>query len=238
MSDPSGRVTRIGKTTNRVATEEELSKFILREGLPPRREDSSSGGKGKKKKKGKKGKKEAYSPASLKATCVERIADHFETLPYLDKIPDDHVVDFYNRVSPALDIVQASKSIADENYWKRRAEGEALFDGVHVDLSEYGQLWKRLYFERALHRALKKVGEVEAEDGDDTKERQALEHLLKAAKGFVWVLELEEGCADIDPKLLLKKLSNLAVLKLTYGVKKVRVRWEGGHCALNHLFHR
>lgn len=209
------RVVRIGKRTDRVATDEELTKFQLRERLAKSAgEEEERAGKGR---KGGKAKRPQFSPASLKSTCVDHIAANFEELPHVDRIPADHLVQFYSGISASVDIFQAAKSIADENYWKRRAEREGVVDALHVDLAQHGQLWKRLYFERAVKRALEDPSVVESRE-----QRQAsFQHLLKAARDFVWVLELEQACADIDARLLLKRLSNLSVLKLTYGVKKV-----------------
>lgn len=103
-------VCRIGKRTDQIAVEERIRVFNTGEvhsspgSIPP---------------------KTSQIP-SLTSKCVDAIADNFNKLQTLENIPVNHLIQFYSRVSETIPVRLAALHIADENYWKRRAELEGL----------------------------------------------------------------------------------------------------------------
>lgn len=154
---------------------------------------------------------------TLLEKCAKVIAANFQKFPVIDGIPTHHRSKVLAKLATDMDITISSKHIHSEEYWKR-----CCVDGkkwTNCLLSEHGFNWKQLFFEKNLQELLETY---------DPK-LQTLESLvakIKASQDYMFSLTVTQLLAHPDLSILFDNLRNLSSLSLTYGVKRLRLRYN------------
>ncbi|KFU99940.1 T-complex-associated testis-expressed protein 1, partial [Pterocles gutturalis] len=179
----------------------------------------------------------------LTELCLQHIAHNFEKNPILDRLLPEHRRKVLDRLSTGLPLAVTANLISDENYWKRCCTGR----WQACDISNYGESWKRMFFERHLENILKCF------IPNTTDPNQVLE-LIPLCKDYVRKLEVDQflppvqvdqkeesddlsdsesdfefGKAPVhhyDLGALITALPHLEELHLTYGVKGCGMNFE------------
>ncbi|KAM6270348.1 dynein regulatory complex subunit 5 [Spheniscus humboldti] len=179
----------------------------------------------------------------LTELCLQHIVHNFEKNPILDCLLPEHQRKVLDRLSTGLPLAVTANLISDEDYWKR-----CCTDRWQVcDISNYGDSWKRMFFERHLENILKCF------IPNTTDPNQVLE-LIPLCKDYVWKLEVDQflppvkvdqkeerddisdtgsdfGLGEVsvhhyDLGVLITALPHLEELHLTYGVKDCGMNFE------------
>ncbi|KAI5090711.1 T-complex-associated testis-expressed protein 1 isoform X2 [Silurus meridionalis] len=178
---------------------------------------------------------------SLTQLCLDHIVQHFEDNPILEELPPKHKASVLLKLPTTLPLTTTANLISDEDYWKRCC----LKRWRLCDVSEYGNSWKRMFFECHLENI------IEHYVPDVTDNNSVLE-LVPLCRDFVKRLRIsqllppvkepevfeendsvdsvsnpEEASLDhFDFRILLDKLTNLNELQLVYGVKNCGMNFE------------
>ncbi|XP_009635520.1 dynein regulatory complex subunit 5 [Egretta garzetta] len=179
----------------------------------------------------------------LTELCLQHIVLNFEKNPILDRLLPEHQRKVLDRLSTGLPLAVTANLISDEDYWKR-----CCTERWHVcDISNYGDSWKRMFFERHLENILKRF------IPNTTDPNQVLE-LIPLCKDYVRKLEVDQflppvqedqkeerddlsdtgsdfGFGEVsmhhyDLGVLITALPHLEELHLTYGVKDCGMNFE------------
>ncbi|NXY02848.1 DRC5 protein, partial [Pteruthius melanotis] len=179
----------------------------------------------------------------LTELCIQHIVHNFEKNPILNYLLPEHQRKVVDRLSTSLPLTVTANTVSHEDYWKR-----CCIERWQVcDVSNYGDSWKRMFFERHLENILKFF------IPNTTDPQQVLE-LIPLCKGYVRKLEIDqflpplrldqkeesndltdtEEDADFseaythhyDLKNLITALPHLEELHLTYGVKSCGMNFE------------
>ncbi|XP_005043296.1 PREDICTED: T-complex-associated testis-expressed protein 1 [Ficedula albicollis] len=179
----------------------------------------------------------------LTELCLQHIAHNFQNNPILScLLPEDQkkVVDM---LSTSLPLTVTANTVSHEDYWKRCCKERWQV----CDVSNYGDSWKRMFFERHLEDILKFF------IPNTTDPNEVLE-LIPLCQGYVRKLEIDqflpplrvdhkEESSDLsdtedeaelgevymhhyDLKHLITALPHLEELHLTYGVKTCGMNFE------------
>ncbi|XP_027743488.1 dynein regulatory complex subunit 5 [Empidonax traillii] len=179
----------------------------------------------------------------LTELCLQHIVHNFEKNPILNYLLPKHQRKVLDRLSTGLPLAVTANLVSDEEYWKRCCTERWQL----CDVSNYGDSWKRMFFERHLENILKCF------TPNTTDPKQVLE-LIPLCKGYVRKLEIdqflppvkvdqkeerddlsdagsdfESGEASVqhyDLKDLITALPHLEELHLTYGVKDCGMNFE------------
>jgi len=160
------------------------------------------------------------SPAdeTLMMKAARVISSNFQRNPQdMDLIPKRCREKVLELLPTNLDIKISSKRVHSEKYWKRCCEERWKGNCVK---SLHGNTWKQTYFERYLQDLLETF---DPKRGDDDG---ALRENVKASKDFVFSLKITQLLAHPDLSLIFDNLQNLSDLTLTYGVKRLRMRYD------------
>ncbi|NXN91563.1 DRC5 protein, partial [Rhinopomastus cyanomelas] len=88
----------------------------------------------------------------LTELCLQHIIHNFEKNPILDGLLPEHQRKVLDRLSTSLPVAVTANVISDEDYWKR-----CCTECWQVcDISNHGDSWKRMFFERHLENFLKR----------------------------------------------------------------------------------
>ncbi|NXB21619.1 DRC5 protein, partial [Rhagologus leucostigma] len=179
----------------------------------------------------------------LTELCLQHIVHNFERNPILNYLLPEHQRKVVDRLSTSLPLTVTANIVSHEEYWKR-----CCIERWQVcDISNYGDSWKRMFFERHLENILKFFVP------NTTDPKQVLE-LIPLCKGYVRKLEIDqflppvrvdqkedsndltdtEEDADFieaythhyDLRDLITALPHLEELHLTYGVKRCGMNFE------------
>ncbi|NWV93021.1 DRC5 protein, partial [Machaerirhynchus nigripectus] len=179
----------------------------------------------------------------LTELCLQHIVHNFEKNPILNYLLPEHQRKVVDRLSTSLPLTVTANIVSHEDYWKR-----CCIERWQVcDVSNYGDSWKRMFFERHLENFLKFF------TPNTTDPKQVLE-LIPLCKGYVRKLEIDqflppvrvdqkeesndladtEEDADFNEaythhynlKDLITALPHLEELHLTYGVKSCGMNFE------------
>ena len=163
--------------------------------------------------------------------------------PILDHLLPEHQRKVLDRLSTGLPLAVTANLISDEDYWKRCCTERWQV----CDISNYGDSWKRMFFERHLENILKCF------IPNTTDPNQVLE-LIPLCKDYVRKLEVDQflppvqvdqkeerddlsdtgsdfGFGEVsmhhyDLGVLITALPHLEELHLTYGVKDCGMNFE------------
>lgn len=162
--------------------------------------------------------------------------------PILDHLLPEHQRKVLDRLSTGLPLTVTAHLISDEDYWKRCCTERWQV----CDISNYGDSWKRMFFERHLENILKCF------IPNTTDPNQVLE-LIPLCKNYVRKLEVDQFLPPVqedqnerddvsdtgsdfgfskvsmhhyDLGLLITALPQLEELHLTYGVKDCGMNFE------------
>ncbi|NXY58381.1 DRC5 protein, partial [Callaeas wilsoni] len=179
----------------------------------------------------------------LTELCLQHIVHNFEKNPILNYLLPEHQRKVVDRLSTSLPLTVTANIVSHEDYWKRccMERWEAC------DVSNYGDSWKRMFFERHLENILKFF------IPNTTDPKQVLE-LIPLCKGYVRKLEIDQflpplrvdqkeesnDLSDTEDnaefcevythhyylKDLITALPHLEELHLTYGVKSCGMNFE------------
>ncbi|XP_054136207.1 dynein regulatory complex subunit 5 [Melozone crissalis] len=87
----------------------------------------------------------------LTELCLQHIAHNFENNPILNDLLPEHQKKVVERLSTSLPLSVTANRVSHEEYWKR-----CCMERWQVcDVSNYGDSWKRMFFERHLENILK-----------------------------------------------------------------------------------
>ncbi|NWI90037.1 DRC5 protein, partial [Pitta sordida] len=179
----------------------------------------------------------------LTELCLQHIVHNFEKNPILDRLLPAHQRKVVDRLSTGLPLAVTANLVSDEEYWKR-----CCIERWQVcDVSNYGDSWKRMFFERHLENILKCF------IPNITDPNQVLE-LIPLCKDYVWKLEVDQFLPPVqvdqkeerddlsdtgsdtefgevpmqhyDLRDLITALPHLEELHLTYGVKDCGMNFE------------
>ncbi|XP_074945263.1 dynein regulatory complex subunit 5 [Phalacrocorax aristotelis] len=179
----------------------------------------------------------------LTELCLQNIVHNFKKNPILDRLLPEHQRKVLDRLSTGLPLAVTANLISDEDYWKR-----CCIERWQVcDISNYGDSWKRMFFERHLENLLKCF------IPNTTDPNQVLE-LIPLCKDYVRKLEVDQflppvqedqkeerddlsvtgsdfGFGEVsmhhyDLGDLITALPHLEELHLTYGVKDCGMNFE------------
>ncbi|NXE01931.1 DRC5 protein, partial [Chaetorhynchus papuensis] len=179
----------------------------------------------------------------LTELCIQHIIHNFEKNPILNYLLPEHQRKVVDRLSTSLPLAVTANIVSHEDYWKR-----CCIERWQVcDVSNYGDSWKRMFFERHLENILKFF------TPSTTDPKEVLE-LIPLCKGYVRKLEIDqflppvrvdekEESDDLDDteedanfseaythhynlKDLITALPHLEELHLTYGVKSCGMNFE------------
>ncbi|NXY15060.1 DRC5 protein, partial [Atrichornis clamosus] len=179
----------------------------------------------------------------LTELCLQHIVHNFQKNPILDRLLPEHQRKVVDRLSTSLPLAVTANLVSDEDYWKR-----CCIERWQVcDVSNYGDSWKRMFFERHLENILKFF------IPNTTDPKQVLE-LIPLCKGYVRKLEIDQFLPPLrvdrkeerndlsdtesdselskisthhyDLRDLITALPHLEELHLTYGVKGCGMNFE------------
>ncbi|NXU19492.1 DRC5 protein, partial [Pardalotus punctatus] len=179
----------------------------------------------------------------LTELCLQHIVHNFEKNPILNYLLPEHQRKVVDRLPTSLPLSVTANIVSHEDYWKRRC----LERWQVCEISNYGDSWKRMFFERHLENILKFFVP------NTTDPNQVLE-LIPLCKDYVRKLEInqflppvrvdqkeerndladKEDDAELsevythhyDLKDLVTALPHLEELHLTYGVKGCGMNFE------------
>ncbi|XP_013799260.1 dynein regulatory complex subunit 5 [Apteryx mantelli] len=179
----------------------------------------------------------------LTELCLQHIIRNFEKNPIMDHLLPEHQRKVLDKLSTGLPLTVTANLIHDEDYWKRCCTQHWQV----CDVSNYGDSWKRMFFERHLENILKSF------IPNITDPNQVLE-LIPLCKEYVWKLEVDQflppvkldqkeeeddfsdsgrdfGLSEVsmhhyDLGVLITALPHLEQLNLTYGVKDCGMNFE------------
>ncbi|NWV54682.1 DRC5 protein, partial [Daphoenositta chrysoptera] len=179
----------------------------------------------------------------LTELCIQHIVHNFEKNPILNYLLPEHQKKVVDRLSTSLPLTVTANIVSHEDYWKRRC----IERWQVCDVSNYGDSWKRMFFERHLQNILKFFIPY------TTDPKEILE-LIPLCKGYVRKLEIDQFlpplCVDqeeesndltdteeddalneaythhYDLKDLITALPHLEELHLIYGVKSCGMNFE------------
>ncbi|NWV85398.1 DRC5 protein, partial [Dasyornis broadbenti] len=178
----------------------------------------------------------------LTELCLQHIVHNFENNPILNYLLPEHQRKVVDRLSTSLPLTVTANIVSHEDYWKRRC----IERWQVCEVSNYGDSWKRMFFERHLENILKFF------IPNTTDPKQVLE-LIPLCKGYVRKLEIDQflppvrdqkeesndltdtkGDAEFSEvythhynlKDLITALPHLEELHLTYGVKGCGMNFE------------
>ncbi|XP_041878889.1 dynein regulatory complex subunit 5 [Corvus kubaryi] len=179
----------------------------------------------------------------LTELCIQHIVHNFEKNPILNYLLPEHQRKVVDRLSTSLPLTVTANIVSHEDYWKR-----CCIERWQVcDVSNYGDSWKRMFFERHLENILKFF------IPSTTDPKKVLE-LVPLCKGYVRKLEIDQFLPPVrvdekeesndladteedanfneaythhyDLKDLITALPHLEELHLTYGVKSCGMNFE------------
>ncbi|KGL76825.1 T-complex-associated testis-expressed protein 1, partial [Tinamus guttatus] len=179
----------------------------------------------------------------LTELCLQHIIHNFEKNPVIDRLLPEHQRKVLDKLSTGLPLTVTANLIHDEDYWKRCCTQRWKVCVV----SNYGNSWKRMFFERHLENILKCfIPNV-------TDPNQVLE-LIPLCREYVWRLEIDQFLPPVmldqkeeeedfddsgsdfelnevsvhhyDLGPLITALPHLEELNLTYGVKDCGMNFE------------
>ncbi|NXO15715.1 DRC5 protein, partial [Oriolus oriolus] len=179
----------------------------------------------------------------LTELCIQHIVHNFEKNPILNYLLPEHQRRVVDRLSTSLPLTVTANIVSHEDYWKR-----CCIERWQVcDVSNYGDSWKRMFFERHLENIVKFF------IPNTTDPKQVLE-LIPLCQGYVRKLEVNQFLPPLrvdqkeesnDPddteedadfseaythhyslKNLITALPHLEELHLTYGVKSCGMNFE------------
>lgn len=107
--------------------------------------------------------------------------------------------------------------VADESYWKRRAQAR----WQQCKASDHGSSWKRLYFERHITEALESYRE-------ETMPMTTLLRTFAIATPFVRTVLLRQLPSHVDLGMVLSHLSLTATLDVQYGMRELGMDFAWG----------
>ncbi|XP_009958454.1 PREDICTED: T-complex-associated testis-expressed protein 1 [Leptosomus discolor] len=179
----------------------------------------------------------------LTELCLQHIVRNFQNNPILDRLLPGHRRKVLDRLSTSLPLAVTANLINDEGYWKRCCTERWRV----CDISNHGDSWKRMFFERHLENILKRF------IPNTTDPNQVLE-LIPLCKDYVRKLEVDQflppvqvdrkeerddlsdtgsdfGFGEVsvhhyDLGVLNPALPHLEELHLTYGVKNCGMNFE------------
>ncbi|NXK46139.1 DRC5 protein, partial [Chauna torquata] len=179
----------------------------------------------------------------LTELCLQHIVHNFTKNPVLDRLLPEHQRKVLDRLPTGLPLTVTANLISDEDYWKRCCTERWQV----CDISNYGDSWKRMFFERHLENIVKCFVP------NTTDPNQVLE-LIPLCKDYVWKLEVDQflppvkvdqkeemddlsdsgsdfGFSEVpghhyDLGALISALPHLEELHLTYGVKDCGMNFE------------
>ncbi|NWH64277.1 DRC5 protein, partial [Geococcyx californianus] len=176
----------------------------------------------------------------LTELCLQHIADNFEKNPILDRLLPEHQRKVLDRLSTGLPLNVTANLISDEDYWKRCCTERWQV----CNISNHGDSWKRMFFERHLENILKRF------IPNTTDPNHVLE-LIPLCKDYVQKLEVdqflppvkvdqnkemddlsdtwgldEDSMHHYDLGVLITALPHLEELHLSYGVKDCGMNFE------------
>ncbi|NXP71543.1 DRC5 protein, partial [Ramphastos sulfuratus] len=179
----------------------------------------------------------------LTELCLQHIADNFENKPILDCLQPEHQRKVLARLSTGLPLAVTANLVSDEDYWKRCCTERWQV----CDISNYGDSWKRMFFERHLENILKCFI-------PNTTDPKQVQELIPLCKDYVRKLDIDQFLppVQVDQKedrndlsdtesdfgfnevsmhhydlgALIPALPHLEELHLTYGVKDCGMNFE------------
>ncbi|XP_027022103.1 dynein regulatory complex subunit 5 [Tachysurus fulvidraco] len=180
---------------------------------------------------------------SLTQLCLEHIVQNFEENPIVEELTPKHKASVLDKLPPTLPLTLTANLISDEGFWKRCCQSRWRV----CDASDYGNSWKRMFFERHLENIIEHFL-------PDITDKQSVLEIVPLCRNYVKRLRIsqllppvkekpmfEDGdSADsvsdfytegpsmdhFDFRILLDKLSNLEELQLVYGVKNCGMNFE------------
>ncbi|CAN0360767.1 unnamed protein product, partial [Phaeothamnion confervicola] len=120
-----------------------------------------------------------------------------------------------------LDPTVASLYVFDENYFKRRCVASLGWERCQI--VEHGLTWKQLFFEAHATTLLENYGPAEADGGRGIGR---LLTALRACQDYVFSMTARQLLGHPDMQAIVAVLPNLAILDLTYGVKRIGMQYE------------
>ena len=160
-----------------------------------------------------------HNPAreKLSEKCIKVVVDNFARFPVHENVPAKDMREITARLPVELEPNVAATHVFDENYWKRCCVER--FGWQNCQLAEHGLTWKQLFFEMYLQQRLE---EYEPAHEDFA----ALLGTVKACQDYVFSLRLRQLLAHPDMEQVCTLLPNLTRLDVTYGVKKIGMKYE------------
>ncbi|NWV43883.1 DRC5 protein, partial [Grantiella picta] len=179
----------------------------------------------------------------LTELCIQHIVHNFEKNPILNYLLPEHQKKVVDRLPTSLPLTVTANIVSHEDYWKRRCLERCQV----CEVSNYGDSWKRMFFERHLENILKFF------IPNTTDPKQVLD-LIPLCKGYVRKLQIDqflppvrvdhkeesnnpsnkEDAAELSEvykhhynlKDLVTALPHLEELHLIYGVKGCGMNFE------------
>jgi len=158
------------------------------------------------------------SPAheTLVNKCVSIIATNFVLMPVLDRVPTRLRERVLKRLPADLDLSVGGTFIHDESYWRRRCTVEKKWKDCII--ADHGYSWKQTFFERNLQDVLERFG--------DASDQEEVIRKIRESRDYVFSLTVSQLLTHPDLSILFDNLHNLTDLSLTYGVKRLRLRYN------------
>ncbi|XP_028253386.1 dynein regulatory complex subunit 5 [Parambassis ranga] len=179
---------------------------------------------------------------TLSDICLHCIVKNFEEQPIFEELTSTEKDFLQEKLSLSIPLSVTANLVSDGNYWKRCCEQRWDF----CEVSNYGNSWKRMYFERHLVNII----ELFIPAVTDPK---AVLNIIPLCRNYVKKLNIsqllppvlppqqeEEDDSDLalknkddepsidhfDFSILLDKLTNLEELRLVYKVKQCGMNFE------------
>ncbi|NWV63085.1 DRC5 protein, partial [Malurus elegans] len=124
----------------------------------------------------------------LTELCLQHIVHNFENNPILNYLLPEHQRKVVDRLPTSLPLTVTANIVSHEDYWKRRC----LERWQVCEVSNYGDSWKRMYFERHLENILKFL------IPNTTDPKEVLD-LIPLCKDYVRKLEIDQFLPPVRP---------------------------------------
>ncbi|KAG2493034.1 hypothetical protein HYH03_008697 [Edaphochlamys debaryana] len=152
----------------------------------------------------------------LKDLCVKVVAANFEGCPTFGPLPDKYVKRIIDILPLDLPLELVGTLIADEDYWKRRAQAR----WKNCEVAAHGYSWKQLFFERNLQEFLEQYDPA-------ITDLSSLKRLLTYSRRFVQTVHIRQLPSHLDLQILFDCMVNTpSSLALSYNLKEVGMDYD------------
>ncbi|CCI43000.1 unnamed protein product [Albugo candida] len=201
------KATSIGAATSRCALSDQIQSYRTRNFTPIEESKTNS----------LRGLLNKQLP-TLVSLCIGTLSANFESLSQTHGLGRQFMPQLLERLPLDLDIRIATKYVADQRYWKRRCMSQKVWS-ENTSIVHHGQSWKQLHLEKYLQHTLQNF---DAQVSDF----KSLLSTTESVRNYIFSLEIEQLLSHLDLNEVCGRLCNLTRLCVTFGAKKVGMKYD------------